>query len=175
MRGPLVRQAFQLYATGRYTIDSLARELTKRGLRNRDGRTLNQNNISRILNNSFYTGVIRIASSQDTFMGRHAPLIPMALFKQVQARLSGHVRGRKWIHDFTLRGMFRCSLCGRFLIGERQKGHVYYRCHTSKCPTRPSERKRLSPNSWGLASDCKRGVSSRAAHPTGLRVARRFR
>ena len=29
----------------------------------------------------------------------------------------------------------RCGSCGYSLIGERQKGHVYYRCHTRNCAT----------------------------------------
>ena len=29
----------------------------------------------------------------------------------------------------------KCSECGRSLIGERQKGHTYYRCHTKTCAT----------------------------------------
>src|SRR3546814_13042510 len=30
--------------------------------------------------------------------------------------------------------MVRCQPCGRSLTGERQKGHIYYRCHTPGCP-----------------------------------------
>src|SRR5688500_6192202 len=60
----------------------------------------------------------------------------MGLFRAVRERLHGRVRTQAWIHDFTLRGRFRCSLCTRPLVGERQKGHVYYRCHTRACPTR---------------------------------------
>jgi len=32
--------------------------------------------------------------------------------------------------------LVRCTHCGYALIGERQKGYVYYRCHTAECPTR---------------------------------------
>jgi hypothetical protein len=33
------------------------------------------------------------------------------------------------------RRLITCKLCGYSLIGETQKGHVYYRCHTKGCPT----------------------------------------
>nr|WP_283055066.1 zinc ribbon domain-containing protein [Thetidibacter halocola] len=32
--------------------------------------------------------------------------------------------------------MFRCGLCAGPMIPERQKGRVYYRCHTSSCATK---------------------------------------
>lgn len=136
VRGPLVSQAFELYATGRYTLETLIEELHRRGLRNRRGGSLTRSSLSGLLNNPFYTGLIRIGTTGNTFEGKHAPLIQMALFKQVQARLARRTRVGKWTHDFVFRGLFTCSLCGRMLTGERQKGHTYYRCHTSDCPTR---------------------------------------
>jgi hypothetical protein len=36
-------------------------------------------------------------------------------------------------HDFLFRRVVRCHGCGYNLIAERQKGHVYYRCHTQGC------------------------------------------
>jgi len=33
------------------------------------------------------------------------------------------------------RRLLTCKQCGYSLIGEIQKGHVYYRCHTAGCPT----------------------------------------
>lgn len=134
-RGPLVRDAFRLYASG-YNLDSLVAELHRRGLRNRRGRTVSRNSLSAILNNPFYAGLIRLKTRTETYRGRHTSLIEMALFKQVEARLRGKFRARKWIHDFTFRGLFKCSLCDRHLTGELQKGHIYYRCQTSDCPTR---------------------------------------
>lgn len=39
------------------------------------------------------------------------------------------------MHAFVFRRMIRCSTCHYALVGERQKGHVYYRCHTRACPS----------------------------------------
>jgi len=64
------------------------------------------------------------------------PVIPMSLFQTVRSRLAGNFQIRTRTHDFALRGLFRCSLCKRSLIGETQKGNVYYRCHTKLCLTR---------------------------------------
>jgi DNA invertase Pin-like site-specific DNA recombinase len=136
LRGPLIREAFSLYASDRYSLDSLRVELHRRGLRNLAGDEVSLSGMSTILNNPFYAGLIRIRKTGDSYAGKHPPLIPMALFKQVQARLAGRIHTQKSTHDFTYRGLFRCSLCERHLIAERQKGHIYYRCHTRDCPTR---------------------------------------
>ncbi len=32
--------------------------------------------------------------------------------------------------------MLTCKQCGQTLRGEKQRGHVYYRCHTKHCPTK---------------------------------------
>lgn len=134
--GPLVKQAFELYSTGRYTLLSLSAVLRDRGIRNRQGGPVSLNGLSRILNNSFYAGLIRLESTGQTFEGIHEPLISMSLFTAVRNRLHGRAHKTQTKHAYRLRGLFRCSLCNRYLIGERQKGTVYYRCHTPECPTR---------------------------------------
>lgn len=136
VRGPLVAEAFRLYATGRYTLETLAIELEGRGLRNRRGKRIPRAVLSRLLNNSFYAGLIRLKSTGEVHVGKHTPLIDMEIFQEVRRRLSKRVRVTKWKHDLLFRGLFHCSLCGRNLIGEIRKGHTYYRCHTSTCPTR---------------------------------------
>lgn len=54
--------------------------------------------------------------------------------------LSFHHRGktntRLIKHDFLFRRLVKCADCSYSLIGEKQKGHVYYRCQTKKCPTK---------------------------------------
>lgn len=37
-------------------------------------------------------------------------------------------------HAFLFRRLVRCVHCGFATIGESQKGHAYYRCHTKNCP-----------------------------------------
>lgn len=136
VRAPFIRQAFELYAGGRYTLDTLLDELRRRGFRNGRRRPVLRSSLALILKNPFYAGLIRVRTTGETFKGKHEPLITMSLFKRVQDRLEGKVRMQGLTHEFALRGLFRCSLCNRFLTGERQKGHVYYRCHTAECPTR---------------------------------------
>lgn len=135
-RAPFVRLAFELYATGEYSLHSLRDELTQRGFRNRAGRPLSMCGIETLLNSPFYCGIIRLGKWGETFAGKHEPLISVALYKQVQ-QLKSDKSGKKVTrHNHTYRGLFRCGKCGGPMIPELQKGHVYYRCHQRDCVTK---------------------------------------
>jgi hypothetical protein len=53
----------------------------------------------------------------------------------VQLVLSGKTNARATKHRFLFRRLLECAACGYSLVGERQKGRVYYRCHTRACST----------------------------------------
>jgi len=131
--GPLVRQAFELYATGNYGLRALRAEMAERGLRARSGKPLSLEAMSWLLHNPFYVGLIRIEKTNEMFEGIHEPLISKAVFDRVQAVLSGRLYPRVQIHQFLFRRLIKCDRCGKSLTGERQKGHVYYRCHDYAC------------------------------------------
>ena len=135
-RAPYVRQAFELYDAGRYGLIDLADEMYRRGLRNRNGRKVTRNGLSTILNNPFFCGLMRLRKTGETFPGIHEPLIPVALFERVEDRLHGRTHRKVTRHDFVFRQLLTCGDCGKRLRGELQKGHVYYRCHTPRCPTK---------------------------------------
>jgi hypothetical protein len=101
------------------------------------------NGLSRVLNNPFYTGLIRLTSTGELFRGTHEALISQVLFERVQAILRGKAVNRVTLHDFVFRRMIRCGSCPYSLIGELQKGRVYYRCHTRTCSTKPVREDRL--------------------------------
>lgn len=134
INGPLMRRAFELYASGRYSLYRLQDTLHKEGLRNRHGRPITRNGLAKALKNPFYVGVIRIMKSGDTYPGLHSPLISKAVFETVQDILTGKAAARSTFNDFLYRRMLTCATCGRGLVGERQKGRIYYRCHVRACP-----------------------------------------
>ncbi len=135
VKGPFVRTAFAMYATAQWSLPTLVDELYRRGFRNHAGGKVTVNSLHKILRNSFYTGVIRIRASGQTYEGNHEAIVPRKLFDKVQDILHGRVGTRAQIHDFIFRRLVKCVHCGRSLIGELKKGHVYYRCHTKTCPT----------------------------------------
>jgi site-specific DNA recombinase len=131
--GPLVRQAFDLYATRNYGLHDLRFEMARRGLRSRTGKPLALDSISRLLHNPFYIGLIRIKRTGETFEGIHKPLVSKRVFDGVQDILAGRLYPRVQKHRFLFRRLVKCEACGRSLTGEMQKGHVYYRCHAYGC------------------------------------------
>ena len=131
--GPLVRQAFELYATGKYSLELLRLEMAERGLCSRGSQPLSFNGMSTMLHNPFYMGLMRIRTTGELFEGKHAPLITKKLFDQVQAILEGRQYPRIEKHEYLFRRLVTCAACGRSLTGERQKGRVYYRCHDRGC------------------------------------------
>ena len=132
---PLVRRVFEAYASGAHSLRSLQRDLGRIGLRNKRGGALSLHGLSNLLNNPFYCGLIRLKSSGQTFKGVHEPLVSVAMFDRIQSILKGKSGPKIMRHEWMFRRMIRCALCTRTLTAERQKGHVYYRCHTSSCPT----------------------------------------
>ncbi|MDQ3802264.1 MAG: recombinase family protein [Acidobacteriota bacterium] len=134
VQGPLVRKAFDLYATGRYGLLALAENMYSLGLRTKSGLRVSKNTLARMLHNPFYTGLIRIKLRGEMFRGQHRPIVPQVLFDRVQAILSGKNVDQKRVHSFVFRRALFCASCSAKLIGELQKGHVYYRCQTRHCP-----------------------------------------
>jgi DNA invertase Pin-like site-specific DNA recombinase len=126
---PLVRESFDLYGTGKFSLLELVGHMYKRGLRNRSGGSVTLNGISTILNNPFYVGIMRIKRTGQNFSGNHAPLVNRELFDRVQALLRGKTVDRVVKHSFLFSRLVRCASCHYSLIAERKKGHTYYRCH----------------------------------------------
>lgn len=134
VKGPIVRKAFELYGTGQWSIPTLMDELYRRGLRNHAGNGVTRSGLHKMLRNPFYTGVVHIKASGETYLGNHDALISKSLFDRVQDILHGRVGRRVIVHDFLFRRFVKCEQCGYSLIGERKKGITYYRCHAKTCP-----------------------------------------
>ena len=134
-RAPLIKELFELYASGTHSMRSLQAEMARRGLRNSRGKPLSKSSVEHILGNPFYCGILKVKSTGDSYEGCHEPLISLALFDAVQAVKAGKFGKRFTRHNHTYRGLFRCAGCRAAMIPERQKGHVYYRCQTHNCRT----------------------------------------
>lgn len=136
IQGPIVRQAFELYATGRYSLIQLTDELYKLGLRTRvtrkqaGGKRVGRSSVAAMLSNPFYIGVLHVKKGSRTFPGVHEPLISRKLFERVQDALSGKTQRKVYRHQFQFSRLITCGICGRSLVGETQQGNIYYRCHS---------------------------------------------
>ncbi len=135
VKGPLVRLAFQLYATGEYNLDMLLAEMRSRGLCSYVGTPMSLNALSRLLNNPFYCGIIFVRGR--SYSGVHQPIVPKRLYDEVQYVLrTNRLVGSGPVNTFQYQRMIRCCHCARMLVGERQKQrYIYYRCHNKLCPS----------------------------------------
>ena len=133
---PLIKLAFELYATRQYSYETLLDELHRRGLRNTRGGKLTLCGLGNILQNPFYIGLIRIKKNGKTYEGIHEPIVPVATWKRVQAVRMDRSGPKSTRHNHLFQGIFRCGLCDRPLVPEKQKGHVYYRCKGRGCVTK---------------------------------------
>jgi DNA invertase Pin-like site-specific DNA recombinase len=126
-----VVKMFELYATGKYTLHSLANWCKENSLVGNLGKPLVIANIQKNLQNIFYLGLMKWKG--EIFEGKHEPLISKKLFDKCQEVMQkrGKVQEvRK--HHFAFLGLMKCASCGCSITGERQKGHNYYRCTKKK-------------------------------------------
>ncbi len=135
-KAPIIRQFFSLFATGKYTLKSMAHFLAQHGIQTRNGQ-LFKDKVKEMLANPFYYGHFRYAG--EIHEGIHEPLIAKKLFDQVQGVLSRRLKPYKpdrITKAFT--GLLRCGECGMMITAEVQTKHyrgtnrdatyVYYRC-----------------------------------------------
>jgi DNA invertase Pin-like site-specific DNA recombinase len=134
IKAPLVKQLFDLYIKQGFTTRKLVDEMYRRGLRNSRNNKVSKNSLIKILKNPFYMGIMEVKEQQ--FKGNHTPLITSHIFKKAQDIMAGKTNTKLRKHAFVFRKMLNCKNCGYKLIGELQKGNIYYRCHIKGCPTK---------------------------------------
>ena len=126
-KAPMIKQAFEWYATGEMTLYSLKEELHNLGLRSFRGKSLAVSSVQNFLQNPIYYGMIRC--NGELFPGSFEPIITKDLFDKAQAIMNGRAKKRrKRKHNFPFIGFLHCAECGCAVTAERQKGHHYYRC-----------------------------------------------
>ena len=133
--GPLVRYAFERYASGNIGLHDLQQDLAAKGLKTRrGGGPLSFNGLAHMLHNPFYIGIIRIDRRNESFQGAHTPLISKELFDRVQTIMEGKRVRPVVTHAFRYRSMVAHVGCTRRLTGELiKKRFIYYRCHGRPC------------------------------------------
>ena len=164
-----MRTAFELYATRQYSLRALTAKMRELGLANKRGTPISQNDLWIMLQNPFYIELLALKKTKETFPGIHEPLIGTALFDRVQEILHGRNVPRVVKHDFVFRKLFRCEPCRTTLIGERQKGHVYYRCHTKGCPMTGIREEKLEEAVLGLLAQLQLREEAKAIFAAALR------
>jgi len=139
-----VRQIFQYYAGGGWSLSSLAAWLNKQGFSTRNKRELRDGNgklvtgprpftlysVRWLLHNPFFTGKVKYRGS--LYPGTHDAIIDEQLFDRVQKRLKFAKSRSKTFSPsyrlYLLKGIARCIYCGYPLWSETStRGTAFYR------------------------------------------------
>src|SRR3989344_8476412 len=133
----IIKKAFDEFATGKYTLQSLADLLAELGITTRFGTPLANASIHRMLRNQAYLGLVK--HKGEYFEGSFTPLLDRATFEAVQTVLlrCGKPRKSKVHHDFPFTGLMTCSECSSSITAQwvtnlRGKKYRYYRCTKKK-------------------------------------------
>lgn len=130
---PLIRWAFEEYATGEWSLVALREVLKEKGLRTRAtpkraSKPISLNGLYKPLINPYYAGIVPVQGAYHE--GRHEPLIDLQTWLRVQDILRAHnYAGDKYfIHHHYLKGSIWCGGCGSRLIFSRNRGTMgkYY-------------------------------------------------
>jgi site-specific DNA recombinase len=137
---PLIRKAFKLYASNRYSLVDLSKELFKLGLTTRSGRPLSNHGIEDILTDPFYYGAF--VWSGELYQGIHKRAVSKKLWDDVQkVRISRSRPHSKFHYEKIFCGLLHCPECGGAITADRKtrtqkNGNkhvwVYYRCTKKK-------------------------------------------
>lgn len=179
VRGPLVRQAYELYAEGDISIENLADVMADLGLTTRPTakwpeQPVSPSKLHTILRDPYYVGFVTY--NGELIPGRHEPIVSQALFDQVQDVLTARSRAgqRDRVLFHYLKGMTFCARChaagrlGRLIYTEARNryGDLYPTssagCGRRNCATCPiCQSRRSSGPSSGTTrrSGCRRTSS----------------
>ncbi len=143
-KAPFIKQAFELYSTGNFTIKEIARRFNKWGIKTKRGNKISPQTVTKILENKLYMGIIDVNGWNNEVEGIHEKIISPELF--YKARM---VRQGKSVSavprlvnnpDFPLRGIAKCYDCGKYLTGSKSTGrnqkYAYYHCVCGKTRVR---------------------------------------
>jgi len=144
---PIMRKLFELYLSGNYSVEGLARKADELGVRNNLGKNISKSRMYEILRSPFYTG--KFVYNGEIHEGKHQPIITDAEFDLIQELLSDKSKPRpKKALEFSLSGFVKCGTCGMSIVGERhlktyKNGKTqefrYYRCTKKNKKVRCSE------------------------------------
>lgn len=128
---PMIRQIFEWYSSGRYSLREVAELIANAGMRSRYNKErLHISAIDKILRNRIYTGEFEWKGQ--LHKGLHEAVITKELWQKAQDLLDAGRRKTspsKHKEMVAFSGIIKCAHCGCSLVGDVKKAkYVYYRC-----------------------------------------------
>ena len=138
-KAPLIEELFTTFALGLYSQNEILKMAKFKQLK------LSKSNLSRMLKNVIYTGMIKVPANgeepEQIVNGLHKPIVSQKLFNSVQRLLNSRTKNNskrnKMRDDMYLRGHLKCVKCGGNLTGSASTSktgekHYYYHCNRAK-------------------------------------------
>ena len=131
-RAPLIKIAFEEYATGNWTVAELAEHLAACGLTTRSTSKIPSvpitlKTLHKVLVNPYYKGVVVYKDVQ--YEGSHEPIVSIETWDKVQNILASRINGERTVkHPHFLKSSVYCAECGsRLMVSNEKKknGDVY--------------------------------------------------
>ena len=134
-----MRFFFDEFDTGRYSLQAFADMLNDKGYKTKTGRSWSKTTVHYTLTSVFYHGQFYFRGS--SWPGLHEPYYDIHRYEERIKRLGGdpslprtqkhfHSGNRGEGHDFRLKKILRCGVCGKTLTGDLKKGRYVYYTHT---------------------------------------------
>lgn len=134
---PFIKNAFEMYASGNYSMEALRQEIYSKGFRTRAGNKAAKSMIENMLNEPFYYGAMKWKDILYV-KAKHEPIITKELFDKAQSVRKGRLAPAYSKHSFQFKKMMKCGECNGTITAELQKGIVYYHCsHYNNCTQKP--------------------------------------
>ena len=133
----LMKEAFELAASGHYNLEGIRQHLRKKGL------LFTQQKLHKVMQNPLYAGFIKASWLDDLIVAKHDPIIPAQIFYQAQQHLFKRKQAKPIKHirtnmSFPLRGLLYCPHCGKKMTAAYSSGRHggkwgYYFCINRAC------------------------------------------
>ena len=126
-----VKRAYELYATGKYSLSTLPNILFEEGLiykLQKNGK-IPKASLSSMLKSKFYTGKYDFPDCDMEILGKHKAIISDELFNNVQLVLKNAGTEKVQKHTFLFSNLLNFKGTDKLLTGDIKKGkYVYYTC-----------------------------------------------
>ena len=132
MKAKVIKKAFEEYAQGKHTLESLGQRLSFWGVVSKTGKPICKATLQRMLTNKVYLGLI--VHNGETYEGGFPAIVSRATFEKVQEVLKNRAKPRhsKKRHYFPFCGLLTCGECGAAITAQWAHGnggtYRYYRC-----------------------------------------------
>lgn len=131
--GQQISEAFLAFSTGKFTLETWAKEAERRGIVAPRGGVIGKGGWHRIFRNSFYVGRYTWAGVE--YVGDYEPLVSEETWQAVQDILDSSDKGQGVHHFWLLSGLLWSEPLGKLMVGAQIKGRFnYYRAAVTGQP-----------------------------------------